>query len=180
MEQALIEKIKNKDQAAFRQLYESLSDYALRTAYAITGNDANASDAVQETFIRIYYHIGSYDISKPFKPWFYRILVNECNRLMKKTMKISFLSDYLENSPDFKTNDSYRFQEYEELYKALKNLSDIHRIPIVLKYLSGFTDEESAQILEINVNTLKSRVHKAKTKLKKNLEGSLEGGINNG
>lgn len=180
MDENLIERIKNNDQEAFRDLYDFFSAYALRTAYAITGNDASASDAVQEAFIRVYYHIGSYDDSKPFKPWFYRILVNECNRLMKKTAKITLLSDYIGSNSDFESRDNYKFQEYEELYNALKKLKDAQRIPIVLKYLSGFTDEETAHILDINVNTLKSRVHKGKEKLRKIIENSFEGGLKNG
>jgi RNA polymerase sigma-70 factor (ECF subfamily) len=99
---------------------------------------------------------------------------------MKKTAKITLLSDYIGSNSDFESRDNYKFQEYEELYNALKKLKDAQRIPIVLKYLSGFTDEETAHILDININTLKSRVHKGKEKLRKIIENSFEGGLKNG
>jgi RNA polymerase sigma factor (sigma-70 family) len=52
-------------------------------ATVVTKSRANTADAVQETFIRVYDHIDRFDPAKAFKPWFYRILLNECNRLMK-------------------------------------------------------------------------------------------------
>ncbi|HCX63950.1 MAG TPA: RNA polymerase subunit sigma-24 [Eubacteriaceae bacterium] len=176
MEKSLLKRLKNQDQDAYRELYDEYGSYALRTAFAITGNEANASDAVQETFIRIYLNISSYDGSRPFKPWMYRILINECNRLLKKNSKLAYIQDYKESSLRLSYSDSHRFEEYEQLYKGLQTLKEIHRLPLILKYLSGFSDEETAKVLEINVNTLKSRVHKGKQKLKKRMEEQSEGG----
>ena len=85
MEKELLEKVKNKDKKAFEELYNIYSEYALRVAFAVTKDKSNAADAVQETFIRVYKYIDGYDINKPFKTWFYNILINECNRILSKS-----------------------------------------------------------------------------------------------
>ena len=85
MNEDLICKVKSGDRKAFEELYNLYADQGLRTALAITKNKSNAADAVQETFIRVYNNIKSFDETKPFKPWFYKILINECNRLLSKT-----------------------------------------------------------------------------------------------
>ena len=84
MGESLISKVKSGDKKAFEELYNIYAEQALRTAMAITKNKASAADAVQEAFIRVYNNINSFDESKPFSPWFYKILVNECNRLLSK------------------------------------------------------------------------------------------------
>jgi RNA polymerase sigma factor (sigma-70 family) len=171
----LICKVKSGDRKAFEELYNLYADQGLRTALAITKNKSNAADAVQETFIRVYNNIKSFDETKPFKPWFYKILINECNRLLSKNSRTVLISNFFESGLDRSKYDNYKFQEYENLYKAVENLKDINRIPIVLKYLKGFTEEEISQILDLNINTVKSRLFKGRQKLRKFLE-ILEGG----
>ena len=69
----------------------------------------------------------------PLKLWFYRILVNECNRVMKDKSRVVFVSHYMEQDSIHARKDDYHFEEYEELYAAIEALSDIYRIPIILK-----------------------------------------------
>jgi RNA polymerase sigma factor (sigma-70 family) len=180
MEKEIIQRIQQGDEKAFAELYHLYAEYALRVATVVTKSRANAADAVQETFIRVYDHIDRFDLAKDFKPWFYRILLNECNRLMKKQAKMVAMSDYIDDHARMANVDHHAFEQYEELYKAIENLKDIHRIPIVLKYLKGFSDEEIAQILDLNVNTVKSRLFKARNKLTKIIEKMKERGVGNG
>ncbi|MDY7045959.1 sigma factor [Virgibacillus sp. M23] len=63
-ETRLIKKIKKGNHQAFKKLYDRFADYSLRTAFAITKNQSDASDIVQETFIRVYRNIDSYDMSR--------------------------------------------------------------------------------------------------------------------
>lgn len=155
------------DKDAFRHLYEAYSEYAIRTASAITRNPEMAKDAVQETFIRVYRQIDSYNPNFPFDPWFYRILTNECMRLLKKN---SFYSKFehpdLENEPSIAEES---FDSLSDLYTVIQSLDDAHRIPLILKYLKGFTEKEIAEILELNHNTVKSRLFKGRQRLKDQL-----------
>lgn len=166
MNKVLLENIKEGDEKAFEELYNNYADYALRVAMVVTKNKANAADAVQETFIRVYRNIHSFDIDKPFEPWLYRILINECNRILGRDSKTIFIDDFMGNNVQGSIEDDYKFEEYESLYKAIESLEENNRVPIVLSYLKGFKESEIAEILGININTLKSRLFKGRQKLK--------------
>ena len=60
-----------------------------------------AGDAVQETFIRVYFNIDKFQIGRPFEPWLYRILVNECNRILKQGKKVTYIGDYMDYDENF-------------------------------------------------------------------------------
>jgi len=173
MNDILLQRIKNKDKEAFEELYNQYAAYATRVALAITRRSDLANDAVQETFIRVYFNIDKFQSGRPFEPWFYRILVNECNRILKQGKKVTYIDDYKDYEVNLSGEDRRNFEEYEELYKAVDDLNDKLRIPIILKYLKGFTEMEIAEILDLNVNTVKSRLFKGRQKLKKTLEGRM-------
>ncbi|MBO0601611.1 RNA polymerase sigma factor [Sporosarcina sp. E16_3] len=164
----LIRNIQAGDKDSFREFYEAYADYAIRTASAITRNREIAKDAVQETFIRVYRQISSYNPELPFEPWFYRILTNECLRFLKKESPLSmFELPDLENDPSLAEES---FDHLSDLYDTIQSLDDIHRIPIILKYVRGFTEKEIADILELNHNTVKSRLFKGRKRLKEQLD----------
>lgn len=178
MDRELLQNIRKGDNEAFKELYNKYAEYALRVAVAVTRNKMNAADAVQESFIRVYKNINSFDIEKPFEPWFYRILINECNRILGKNSNIVLIDDFVGSSIQGAEEDERKFEEYECLYKAIESLDDNIKIPIILKYLKGFKENEIAEILDINVNTIKSRLFKGRQKLKKYIE-KFEGGNDN-
>ncbi|WP_186668377.1 RNA polymerase sigma factor [Sporosarcina sp. BP05] len=164
----LIRNIQAGDKDSFRELYEVYADYAIRTASAITRNREMAKDAVQETFIRVYRQISSYNPELPFEPWFYRILTNECLRFLKKESPLSkFEHSDLENDPSLAEESS---DHLSDLYDTIQSLDDMHRIPIILKYVRGFTEKEIADILGLNHNTVKSRLFKGRKRLKEQLD----------
>lgn len=165
-----VRKIKAGDQRAFREFYEAYAGVAIRTASTITRNREMAKDAVQETFIRVYRQIGSYNPELPFDPWFYRILTNECLRLMKKETPLSTIETH-ENDPSL-TEES--FDQLTDLYEVIQTLDEHNRIPLILKYIKGFTEKEIADILVLNQNTVKSRLFKARKRLKEFLEPNRE------
>lgn len=175
LDRDLLQNIKDGDQNAFAELYNKYAGYALRVAMAVTKNKMSAADAVQESFIRVYKNIHSFDIDKSFEPWLYRILINECNRILGKNSNIVLVDHFLENNSQEAIKDDHKFEKYESLYKAIEGLEENNKIPIVLKYLKGFQENEIAEILGINVNTIKSRIFKGRQKLRKAIE-ILEGG----
>ncbi|MDN4606281.1 RNA polymerase sigma factor [Sporosarcina highlanderae] len=167
-----IEQIRAGDQAAFRQFYNAYADAAIRTASAITRNREMAKDAVQETFIRVYRQINNYNPNLPFDPWFYRILTNECLRLLKKDSPLSKFE-----LPDPETNPSLTEESFDylsDLYDVIQSMDDIHRIPLILKYVKGFSEKEIADILGLNQNTVKSRLFIGRKKLREQLQPDEE------
>lgn len=164
-EDRLIKKIKKGNQHAFKRLYDSYADYALRTAYAITGNKSDASDIVQETFMKIYRNIDSYDSSKAFKPWFYKILVNESSRFLSRNSRQA-ISVESEQVLDHLNQSSQGGTKYDDLEWGMDQLEENQRTILTLKYLNGFTEKELAAMMDVNVNTIKSRLYKARHRLK--------------
>lgn len=171
MDNRLIERILQGDRQAFRSLYDEYFDYAMRTAKLVTKNGEWAKDAVQETFLRVYRNVWQYDRSKPFKPWFYSILLRECYRVMEREKKVLPFGEQLERIaveqplPDVSV----------DVYEALQSLDDLYRIPLILKYLHDYSEREIADMLDVNVNTLKSRLFKGREKMKKGLGGERYG-----
>lgn len=163
MNEEIYIKIKKGNKDAFRHLYDEYANYAIRTAKAITRNDEIAKDAVQETFIRVYKNISSYNSTLSFGAWFYRILVNECNRLLKKEKRAipidTSVVEVIEASKEGVT----------DLYEIIQNMSDLYRIPLLLKYIQGFSEKEVAEILDLNQNTVKSRLLNGRNLLKDQL-----------
>ena len=161
-------KIRTGDKESFHHFYKTYAESAIRTAFAITKNREMAKDAVQETFIRVYRQISSYNLDLPFNPWFYRILTNECLRLLKKEPPLSTFEHL-----DLENNSSVSVESFDRLsvlYDTIQSLDDIHRIPLILKYVQGFTEKEIADILTLNQNTLKSRLYKGRKRLKEKLD----------
>lgn len=177
LEKQYIFDIKNGNRQAFRKLYDLYFDYALRIATVICKNQASAGDIVQETFIRVYKNIDDFDMNKDFKPWFYRILINECYRYINKHGKVIPI-EINEQVIQSMENVRHGFEEYEELYDAIQRLDDRNRIPIILKYLHDLNDKEIAQTLNVNINTVKSRIFKGKQKLKELLNNKGGGKCN--
>ncbi|WP_243644532.1 RNA polymerase sigma factor [Paenibacillus pinisoli] len=171
MELDTISRIVQGDREAFRSLYDEYFDYAMRTAALVAKNREWAKDAVQETFLRVYRNIWQYDRAKPFKPWFYSILLRECYRVMEREKKVVPLGEQLErvaveaSMPDGKL----------DLYDALQSLQDMYRIPLILKYLHNYSEKEIADIMELNVNTLKSRLLKGREQMRDRLGGEPYG-----
>lgn len=168
----LIVNIRAGNHESFRQLYDLYADYALRTAYGITRNKADASDIVQETFIKVYRHIEKFRLDKPFKPWFYRILVNEARTFIAKKSRQPVAVEEEQTLDLLQEEESTKVDE--ELYIALEKLRESDRSILILKYITGFKEREIADMLELNVNTVKSRLHQARNRLKTALGGGVD------
>ncbi|MFJ7825745.1 RNA polymerase sigma factor [Psychrobacillus sp. NPDC096623] len=168
MNDDILGEIRNGSRDAFKQFYDTYENYAIRTAKAITRNDEHAKDAVQETFIRVFRNISSYNSTLSFDAWFYRILVNECYRILTKEKKSTPLdTSTIENNTQLTEHSK---ENLSDLYSMLQNMADLYRIPILLKYIKGFSEKEIANILDLNQNTVKSRLFNGRNLLKTQLE----------
>lgn len=169
----LIGQMQRGNDDAFEALYRLYARYALRTAYLITYEEHLAADVVQEAFLKVYRKIDRFDVDRPFNPWFYTILVNESKRYLKRksnepmVMDSEQLLDYIHHQQSIDVEI-----EYEALQKAFRALSHFQRTVIVLKYVHDFLEKEMAEILQVNINTVKSRLYKGREKLRTILGGN--------
>lgn len=162
-----MEQIQQNNRRAFKKLFDHYSDYAHRLAFTMIKNRHDASDVVQETFIKVYRYSHTYDLNQPFQPWFYRILVNEAKRLFQARSKDSLQMES-EKIEFFHQNEDG--PAADELDIALAQLQEKERIIPVLKYAENFTEKEIASMLDLKVNTVKSRLYRARQKLRSIIE----------
>lgn len=153
----------------FEKFYELYFDRAFRVAKGILKNENSAADAVQETFIRVYKYRDTYDHKSSFNAWFSTILLNECRRQMEKNKYVTYIADYEE----VKMPSSNWTKEWETKSMVLSMLNELEekiKLPIILKYIQGLKINEIAKILELNPNTVKSRLAFGKAKMKQSYE----------
>lgn len=165
-----------------RKAYEVLVRHYMRdaflVAYGLVGNAEDARDLSQEAFIKAYQARARFDESRPFYPWLYRIIRNHCLNFVSRGMKHT-TSLYYDENPDrekFASRSSTPLEELERdervriVRAAVAQLSDDHREIIVLKNFKGHSYQEIADILDIPIGTVMSRLYYARKALKQIIE----------
>ena len=182
---AAAEEARKGNQHAFRVLVERHSRPVFRLAFRMTGNEQDAEDVVQESFLRAYRQIERFDGRAAFGTWLYRIAAN-CSLDLLRARKIredrraspteeeSF--GWLENiatqapSPERLTQSG---QIASLLRPALAQLSDMERTAFILRHYEGCDIEQISQVLGVKANAAKHTVFRAVQKLRRALEPVL-------
>lgn len=154
---------------AFRYLYDKLSPKLYYVCLRYMKNEAEAKDALQETFVIIYEKIGLFKGSGSFEGWAKKIAVRHCIYCLKKK-KISI--ELTEVKTPFTEQKEFDIDIEEahiktQLKNALQQLPDGFRTIINLYILEGYTHPEIAEMLNINEGTSRSQLNRAKAALKK-------------
>ena len=178
----LIENFIRGNSSAFDGLLQKYQDRIYNLCRYMLENPQDAEDAAQDTFMKAYQGLKSYTPSASFYTWLYRIAVNTClDHKRKFSFHSLFFSSDKENQIDhfpsqapspesaYATN-----QSMHALQTALNKLSAKLRVVIVLSELEGLSYEEIAEILDVSVGTVKSRISRARDELRKNIKKSTE------
>ena len=173
LERELIRKCKAGDARFYEPLVRAYEPAGLRVAVAMMGNAEDAQDALQEAFIKTYDTLHRFDVGKPFGPWFFQILRNQC-RDMLRSRNAKFRVEALDGNVEETPGDAERGPERsrqrnaarELLWRGLERIGTEHREILVLKELEGFRYGEIAQILEIPEGTVASRLFHARRALR--------------
>ncbi|MDI9411997.1 MAG: RNA polymerase sigma factor [Bacillota bacterium] len=181
-EQELIQAAKRGEHNALESIFRQHLDGAVRLAYLITKNWATAEDAVQEAFLQAFRSLHNFQDDKPFKPWFTRIVVNKAKRTKSSLDRGHLPYEFEEENPHRSLAPEAHTVEKEELdaiFTAINRLDDNHRIPLLLKYVTGLTEAETAETLKLPLSTIKSRLYTARKRLEKYISES-KGGAEHG
>jgi len=135
-----------------------------------------AGDAFQDTWVKAMKNIQRYDPQRDFLKWLFTIATNLQRDRWRRIKRWALLYQGLQNhqGPTPEEIVQHR-QDSDMLYSCLGTLSEKQRIPIVLHYIEGFSQDEVAELLRIPVGTVKSRLHHGKKRLKKMLEVAIHG-----
>ena len=161
----LIRQWQEGDSTAFESLFHRYKDMVFRTALLMVGDECQAEDMLQEAFVKVYKARSKFaGDENGFRQWLYRITINICIDSHRRE-PIPFLSLEEISEEGFEpaeTDSAYaRFEERDEIWKAMKSLDSNHRLVVVLRYFHELSYGEIAQTLDIPVGTVKSRLNTA-------------------
>lgn len=162
--QTLVKRAMQKDTESFIRLMEENKQSMLKIAYGFFSNEEDVADVMQQTVLNAYEHIG--DLKKPayFKTWLIRILINNCNQLYSSRKHMI-------------TNTTVADEAYLDCYPEdnaflylLSLLRKDDRAIFQLYYGEGYTTKEISKILTMKESTIRSRIHRGKEHLRKQLQ----------
>ena len=169
MERQLILQAQKGNRDAFGELVNLYGRRIYYAAYSFLHNVDDASDSVQEVFLRAFKNLSSFDPSRAFYPWLYRIAKNLCiNTVQRASRRDTALppEDIIASTGRGPESEAVRNEEADQLREAMTLLSDKHREIIKLKHFQECSYAEIAEILDIPIGTVMSRLYAARGKLK--------------
>lgn len=158
--QELVEKAVEGDADAFLELMEMNTLSMYKTARGILKNDNDVADAVQDTILTSFEKIHTLRKPQYFKTWLIRILINECNQILRHYKKVNPIEEVPETPRKDKSLAEFEFKE------MLEQVDEKYRVILVLYYEQGFKITEIAELLELNENTVKTRLARARAQIR--------------
>jgi RNA polymerase sigma-70 factor (ECF subfamily) len=169
---------------AFGLLVRKYQDRLYNTVYRLVDNAEDAQDVVQEAFLHAYQSLDSFKGDALFFTWLYRIAVNTAishRRKHKVVLRIDGgrngepglepLDPSELNRPDFALEQA---EQEQRIQQALRRLSPEHRAVLIMKDMEGQKYEAMAEVLQVPIGTIRSRLHRARLELREVLE-KMEG-----
>lgn len=157
------------DMQAFEEVYKSSSSFVYNVAYRVVNNREDAMEVAQEVFMIIHHKLKGFRFESSFKTWVYRITANYAINFAKKNSRAktvpfedSFGEGAVLNEAQARMDQEHRNQLVENL---LAELNPDQRACVVLRDIQGLSYEEIAQALNININTVRSRLKRSREKL---------------
>jgi RNA polymerase sigma factor (sigma-70 family) len=184
----LLENTSPIDQQVGEALVREYYDPVYRLACSILNDPAEADDATQTTFIRAYQALDQYKTGSNFRAWLFTITVNTCRDLLRRQIARRRLSQSIQAvlhlgeqalSPEDTTIQN---EHHQVLWRAVQELDEKHRLPVILRFVHSLPVSEIAQVLNTNEGTVHSRLHYAIRKLQARIgdpgeTDELSGGI---
>lgn len=153
------------------KLYVKYSGMLYGVCMRYTRSGQEAEDTLQETFVKVFRHIGKYSMDKSFEGWIRRIAINTAITGYRKNLKHAYQEDITD--PGFAKYDTDHTGDpdytREELLLCIQALPDGYRTVFNMYVVEGYKHKEIAEILEIDINTSKSQLSRAKKYLQREL-----------
>jgi len=183
----LIERAAAGDNAAFEQIMIHSQQRVMAMSWRMLGNEADARDASQEVFLRVYKYLKRYDQNQDFFAWLYRITVNVCRDVLKKRTQQADRIVPIESDADGAALDVACSQDnaeqillsrqrHELIAQAIATLPHKERASILLRDVEGFSTEAVAEILRSSATTVRSQISSARKKIRDYCRRRITGG----
>lgn len=157
----LVNKIKKGELKFLVQWVDRKKDKLYKISWSYLYNHEDIEDVFQDTLIKVYENIDTLRKPNYFETWYISILINECRKKLRNRKK-----EVLKESIEYEEHhvDEYNF------FQELNSIDERYKEVIVLKYISGYTQEEISDILDIPLGTVKSRIYRGLRDLRKLIE----------
>ncbi|MGB9673313.1 MAG: RNA polymerase sigma factor [Anaerolineales bacterium] len=177
-----LDALRNGDRTEFARMVEEYADFVYRLALRIVGNQQDAEDVLQETFIKALKHLPEFDGRSNLSTWLYRIATNEALMILRKdkggTISLDEPEDNNEDQQEpievidwcclpEETLMSAEAKEY--LDKAIAELPSTLRVVVVLRDIQGLSTRETSEVLNISEMAVKTRLSRARLQLRQSL-----------
>jgi RNA polymerase sigma factor (sigma-70 family) len=175
-ESELVSRAARGEVPAYEELVRRYQGIAHRTAYLIAGGAAEAEDAAQVAFVKAYQALGSFDRSRPFRPWLLRIVANEARNLRRAegrraALELRAAREPEDAAPSPESEAAVR-ERREALLAAVNGLAGPDREVIAMRYFLELSEAEMAATLGVAAGTVKSRLSRALGRLRVVMEAS--------
>jgi RNA polymerase sigma-70 factor (ECF subfamily) len=176
----LIQKTLDGQSAAFGELVRKYQDRLYNTMVHVTGCRDDAQDVVQDAFVQAFVKLDSFQQASAFYTWLYRIAFNVAISHRRRKKPTTSVEETRRSSGDEPSDDdagpSERLEQEERrrlVQDAIARLSEEHRTILVLREIDGCCYETIAEILELPIGTVRSRLHRARLQLREELKEVL-------
>ncbi len=167
-DEQLVELVRSKDKELYAEIIRRYKDRLLRYAQYLLLDKEQATDVVQESFVKAYINLHGFNTKRKFSSWIYRIVHNEAVNLLKKEKKWIRMDEKFDFKSEEDAQDNLVKKELKEnLQACLKNIPIIYKEPLVLYYLEEKSYNQISEILRISEKTVATRLRRAKSLLKK-------------
>ncbi len=178
-EKAIVLKAAKGDHAAFEQIVNLYEKKIYNMALRYCNNSDDAMDISQEVFLRIYRFLPKFNGESQFSTWVYRITMNVCHDIAGKKSAVTEISfdaknddeeEYTVDVPDerFSPEKELEKKELRDIIKqGIAELDEAYRDAVIMRDINGLAYEDIAEILQIGVGTVKSRIARGREKLRK-------------
>lgn len=180
-EARLIDEALGGDSSAFGQLVTRYQDRLYNTLVHVVGSRDAAYDVVQDAFVQAYVKLDTFQRASAFYTWLYRIAFNTAvsrRRREKPTVSVEEARENQGHEPvDRGDGPGTRLEQQEracQVQAGLARLSQEHRSILTLREMDGCSYEQIAEILELPIGTIRSRLHRARLQLREQLKGILQ------
>jgi RNA polymerase sigma-70 factor (ECF subfamily) len=182
----LVARALSRDEAAFRTIMQANNRRLYRLARGILRNDSEAEDVVQETYVRAFTHLDSFRGDSSLATWLARIAMNEAlGRLRRQRPSVDLdtlapgaleaqIIQFPLSAPSEDPEKSMAQREIQHVVEhAIDELPEAFRIVFITRVIEGMNVEETADILGLKPETVKTRLHRARTMLRDNVEKKI-------
>lgn len=172
----LMTRVKNGDMVAYNQIVNKYKNRLMNVIFRMIQSQEEAEDIVQETFLRVYQHRASFDFQHCFSTWVYTIALNLARNELRKRKRFKFFDifDMQGKETEIAVEMELPSNLPQHLERAIDGLPEKYKTAFILRDIQELPYEEVAQIMNIPLGTVKSRVNRARALLKDKLKPRME------